>query len=315
MRPLAAALAALLCAPAALTAQDGARDWTRSFVSTAGESTVWGPEGSFSPCAGPDGGSPAPLDVRCTFSSTGRTESGGIGAMQMRASATAGGALHAYTHVGVLTTTTDMGAHARSVAYAYDPIFFSGYVPAWLRVTAVLHGNAVASPYPCTPTPHCGSNGGDDVPPDAAVGELHVVGGDWERIVVSDADAPAQRTVTWDFPVWLQQATEGGVPYFHFSMTLVAQGFARPGTFATADFGNTAWIASIRAVSAEGCDLAADGCDVTARVRADGVWAASGASYGGFTTDAPTTTTPEPATLALVGVGVAALAARARRRA
>ena len=210
-------------------------------------------------------------------------------------------------------TETLYGASARSYASYWDGIIFSGYVPAYLRVTAVLHGNGTAGAWPCEQT-LCDQNGPrDELPTDAATGELQVIGGDWAQSIKSYADSPETMTATFDYPVSLYWSETMGSMYFNFGATLFASAFATPGTLAVADYGNTAWVSSIRAISAEGCDLAVAGCDVTDLVQQDGVRAASGASYGGFTT-ATTTTAPEPSTVALLGVALGVLAVRARRR-
>jgi hypothetical protein len=308
-----AAAALLLALPGAARAQ---LDRAGAGVQNGGESYVNPAEGfSFSPCAPPDGGTPAAFDVACTFGSRGRIiGTGGVGTMRMAASATAGGTLHAYARTHIVDGVQSVAASVvRSYASYWDGIVFSGYVPAYLRVTAVLHGRALAAENPCE-QPLCSRNGPPDEPPSGAVqGELEVLGGDWTQRILAGPDSPEQQTATFDFPVSLYWSESEQTEYFNFGVTLTAFAWAIPGTFAQADFGNTAWVSSIRAVSDAGCDLAAAGCDVTALVQQGGVRAASGASYGGFTT-AAVTTAPEPATVALLGAGVLALAGVGARR-
>jgi hypothetical protein len=180
-------------------------------------------------------------------------------------------------------------------------------------VTAVLHGNAITGEGPCE-TLTCGQSGPpDELGPSAATGELQVLGGDWTQSIVSNADAPQTQTLSFDFPVSLYWSEESQVEYFNFGLTLIASATAIPGIFSEADFGNTAWVSSIRAVSAAGCDLADAGCDVTALAQQGGVRVASGATHGGFATPI-TTTAPEPGTWALLGTGLLGLGGVAARR-
>lgn len=312
-RARAALAAALACPLLALpTAAHAQLDRAAAGVWLGAETYVNPAEGpSFSPCNQEQGGASA-FDVACNFNGRGRViGTGGVGRMQMAASGTAGGALHAYSRSYIASyVESAQAAVVRTTASYWDGIVFSGYVPPYLRVTAMLHGTASLGEAADCPPSGCGQDGPVETPGEAS-GTLGVLGGDWEQMVHATTSSPTMQVATFDFPVSLYWSDAEQTWYFNFGVRLTAYAWAGSGSLAVADFGNTAWIGDIRAVSDAGCDLAAAGCDVTAAVQQGGVRAFSGASYGGFAV--PSTTAPEPATVALLGAGLAALGAAAGR--